>query len=134
MRICYLLFVAYHLSCAKLTEFKNRNATFIRHAICCCKFELDGTFVWRSISAKLVHKHNRTVMDMSAKNFLMNYLDNIRSRIFSSGLCKLKMVLLLADEMERNRTLGPDYKEKDKLDSKQISDSAFGAHLSFCQK
>ena len=27
-----------------------------------------------------------------------------------------------------------DYKEKHKLDSKQISDSAFGAHLSFCQK
>ena len=26
-----------------------------------------------------------------------------------------------------------DYKEKDKFDSKQISDSAFGAHLSFCQ-
>ena len=25
-------------------------------------------------------------------------------------------------------------KEKHKLDSKQISDSAFGAHLSFCQK
>ena len=34
-------------------------------------------------------------------------------------------------------SLGPwaqDYKEKHKLDSKQISDSAFGAHLSFCQK
>ena len=29
---------------------------------------------------------------------------------------------------------GQDYKEKHKLDSKQISDSAFGAHLSFCQK
>ena len=27
-----------------------------------------------------------------------------------------------------------DYKEKHKLDSKQISDSPFGAHLSFCQK
>ena len=27
-----------------------------------------------------------------------------------------------------------DYKEKHKLDSKLISDSAFGAHLSFCQK
>ena len=27
-----------------------------------------------------------------------------------------------------------DYKEKHKLDSKQISDSAFGAHLRFCQK
>ena len=27
-----------------------------------------------------------------------------------------------------------DYKEKHKLDSKQISDSAFGAHLSFCHK
>ena len=34
-------------------------------------------------------------------------------------------------------SLGPmaqDYKEKDKLDSKQISDSAFGAHLSLCPK
>ena len=27
-----------------------------------------------------------------------------------------------------------DYKENHKLDSNQISDSAFGAHLSFCQK
>ena len=26
------------------------------------------------------------------------------------------------------------YKEKGKVDSKQISDSAFGVHLSFCQK
>ena len=31
-------------------------------------------------------------------------------------------------------TRAQDYKEKHKLDSKQISDSAFGAHLSFCQK
>ena len=31
-------------------------------------------------------------------------------------------------------TRAKDYKEKDKLDSKQISDSAFGGHLSFCQK
>ena len=31
-------------------------------------------------------------------------------------------------------TWAQDYKEKDKLDSKQISDSAFGTHLSFCQK
>ena len=32
------------------------------------------------------------------------------------------------------KTKAQDYKEKDKVDSKQISDSAFGAHLSFCQK
>ena len=32
------------------------------------------------------------------------------------------------------KTRAQDYKEKHKLDSKQISDSAFGAHLSFCQK
>ena len=31
-------------------------------------------------------------------------------------------------------TRAQDYKEKHKLDSNQISDSAFGAHLSFCQK
>ena len=31
-------------------------------------------------------------------------------------------------------TWAQDYKEKHKLDSKQIWDSAFGAHLSFCQK
>ena len=31
-------------------------------------------------------------------------------------------------------TLAQDYKEKHKLNSKQIADSAFGAHLSFCQK
>ena len=32
------------------------------------------------------------------------------------------------------QTRAQDYKEKHKLDSKQIWDSAFGAHLSFCQK
>ena len=31
-------------------------------------------------------------------------------------------------------TRAQDYKEKHKLDSKPISDSAFGAHLSFCQR
>ena len=34
----------------------------------------------------------------------------------------------------QGKTRAQDYKEKHKLDSKQISDSAFGAHLSFCQK
>ena len=38
-------------------------------------------------------------------------------------------------ERERDGYIGAqDYKEKHKLDSKQISDSAFGAHLRFCQK
>ena len=31
-------------------------------------------------------------------------------------------------------TRAQDYKEKHKLDSKQISDSVFGTHLSFCKK
>ena len=34
----------------------------------------------------------------------------------------------------KKKSRAQDYKEKAKLDSKQISDSAFGAHLSFCQK
>ena len=33
-----------------------------------------------------------------------------------------------------NNSLAQDYKEKEKIGSKQISDSAFAAHLRFCQK
>ena len=42
--------------------------------------------------------------------------------------------LHVRDAVLMSNTGAQDYKENDKLDSKQISDSAFGAHLSFYQK
>ena len=40
----------------------------------------------------------------------------------------------LTPSLRESNIRAQDYKEKHKLDSKQISDSAFGAHLSFCEK